>query len=318
MILILSIYYSGGYEKPIRVWNLIRGYLTGVIVLLVIYALLPEGMRFSRVMILMGTLWGIPVILLHRIIPAFLKCRDYELLGQKNRNSLIVGHKEEATRISGIVQFTNPDSEIKGFVSPAPAPEEDLSFIGTTDQLRDIVLINGIDEIIFCAGDISSKNIIRYMSSLSGLKLDFKIAPPESLSIIGSKTIETSGDLFLLSFDSISKEANKRNKRLFDITASMILLIFSPVFFLIFRNFRIIFINIPKVLSGSLTWVGYCMLSDLSSLPMIKKSVFPLSSGLNFSPDKMKSEQLNLFYARDYTVTKDFQVLWRNLITTVR
>jgi len=316
-ILLLSIYYSGGYEKPIRVWNLIRGYLTGVVVLLVIYALLPEDMRFSRVMILMGTLWGIPVILLHRIIPAIFKCRDYELVAQKTKNIVIAGQKEEAVRVSSIIQLTSPDSEILGFVKPTRTPGVDSTFIGTVDQLRDIVLINTIDEIIFCAGDIQSKDIIRYMSSLSGLKVDFRIAPPESISIIGSKSIETSGDMFLMTFDSISKEASKRNKRLFDIVASILLLILSPVFSLIFRNFKIIFPGILKVLSGTYTWVGYCRFSDLSSLPAIKNAVFTLSSGLNNNPDRIKSEQLNIMYARDYSVARDFQVLWRNLVKTV-
>jgi len=285
-----------------------------VIILLVIYALLPETMRFSRAIILSGAAWGIPVLILHRIIPSLFKSEDYELAAQKKRKNIIIGKRDEADRTAGILQITNPETEITGYVSSLNNPETGTPFIGTADQLRDIVLINKIDEIIFCSRDISSKEIISYMSLLSGLKVDFKIAPPESISIIGSNSIKTSDDLFLVSFNSVSKEVNRRNKRLFDILSSLIIIIVSPAFFLIFKSYSKIFTSAFRVISGNYTWVGYCTLSDISVFPQLKKPVFTLSSGLSTVPDKAGSEKLNILYARDYNVLRDFQVLWRNLI----
>jgi len=43
------------------------------------------------------------------------------------------------------------------------------------------------------------------MHTLVSADVDFKIAPPESLSIIGSNSIDTAGDLYIIDVNSISK-----------------------------------------------------------------------------------------------------------------
>ena len=55
---LLAAYLGGGYDKPIRISRLIRGFFTGTIAILVIYALLPETYRFSRALILLGAIWA--------------------------------------------------------------------------------------------------------------------------------------------------------------------------------------------------------------------------------------------------------------------
>ena len=55
------------------------------------------------------------------------------------------------------------------------------------------------------------------MLDLTQLDIEYKIAPPESISIIGSNSIHTAGDLYVVNINSISKRSNKRKKRVFDI-----------------------------------------------------------------------------------------------------
>ncbi len=76
---------------------------------------------------------------------------------------------------------------------------------------------------------IPSGSIIDKMSELKHMQVDYKIAPAESLSIIGSNSINTSGDLFALELNSIDKTANRRNKRFLDIVASITLLLSLPI-----------------------------------------------------------------------------------------
>ena len=59
------------------------------------------------------------------------------------------------------------------------------------DQIDEISAINRVDEIVFCSKDLPSQEIIRIMTRLIGSSVDFKIAPPESLSVIGSNSINT-------------------------------------------------------------------------------------------------------------------------------
>ena len=314
LILILSVTYSGGYKKPVRIWNLIRGYLSGMIILLLVYALLPENLRFSRGMILIGSTVGLPVILLHRIFPALLKFKDYELLAGKIKKTTIAGNKEEAERVAEILKLTDPDSEVTGYISDNPSTGEGISCIGTPDQLEEIVKMNKIDEIIFCARDIQIKDIIQYMSLLSDMDILFKIAPPESVSIIGSNSIQTYSELYLISLSSISSRVNKRNKRIFDVISSLCLITIAPVVFFFFSENKRILRNSFKVISGAYTWVGYCPQSDQDSLPVLTKSIYTLSSGLEANSSSNTSQHLNLIYAKEYSVFQDFRILWMNLV----
>ena len=74
-------------------------------------------------------------------------------------------------------------------------------------------MIHQIDEIIFCAKDLSSQRIIELMSRLVQTNVDFKIAPPESLFLVGSNSIDSAGDLYVIDINSIAKPENKRKEK---------------------------------------------------------------------------------------------------------
>jgi len=68
--------------------------------------------------------------------------------------------------------------------------------------------MHDINEVIFSAKDITSEKIIENMKSLSNTRVDFKIASPESNSVIGSNSKKSSGDLYVIDVNSY-----KRKKR---------------------------------------------------------------------------------------------------------
>ena len=126
-------------------------------------------------------------------------------------------------------------------------------YIGKIKQLSEIVRINRIDEIIFCTGSINSTDIIRSMLDLTNLDVDFKIAPPESISIIGSNSIHSAGDLYVVQLNAISKPANKRRKRIFDLIASTMFLCFSPAIMWTVKDKMNFFRNLFNVLAGNIS-----------------------------------------------------------------
>jgi GT2 family glycosyltransferase len=313
LIWILSIYYSGGYERPVKILKVISGFLTGTLIILVLYALLPEGYRFSRALILLGAAWGLLVVNFHRLLLYFSGLSDYELALSRKKRLIIVGYSEEAQRVSNILRKTQIIPDIAGIVSPGET--SDLSYLGNTAQLPEIVKIHKVDEIVFCARDIASREIIRIMTEVTGMPVDFKIAPPESLSIIGSNSINTAGDLYLINFNSIASGQNKRTKRLFDIGISSAFLISWPFLFPFFSGYRKNLGNAIKVLFSSRTWVSYCQGTDNTGLPTLKKGITDPSFGLT-NPDKETKEKLNMDYARDYKIIIDFSILWRYIFNT--
>ena len=174
--------------------------------------------------------------------------------------------------------------------------------------------IHKIDELVFCSNDIPSRDIIKNMTLLNNEKIEYKIAPPESLSIIGSNSINTSGDLYLIHFNSVGKGSNRRNKRLFDILSSLLLILFSPVLFLFIKKYYKVFFSSFRVLSGEKTWISYCAESDIEKLPGLKKGIFDLWDGPESEKDPDIIDKLNLEYARNYRLSSDLNLLWKKII----
>jgi GT2 family glycosyltransferase len=318
LIWIISLYYAGGYDKPMRLFSFLKGHLVGTVTILVVYALLPMEWRYSRALIFLGSLWAVLGTLAVRLLLHLAGVGDYQLDLNRQKRMVIVGMEEEADRVSKLLQETQARPEIIGFVNPSPGSGTqagDSGFIGPIDQIDEIAAINRVDEIVFCSKDLPSRRIIKIMTMLIGSSVDFKIAPPESLSVIGSNSINTSGDLYTIHFNSIGKESNRRNKRLFDLLSALLLLTTSPLWFLFVKGHFCSVGNTIQVLLGFRTWVGYLQADhrEQPDLPRLKKGV--LSPGLQQTPDALTPEkinEINVVYSKDYRVFNDLLIITRN------
>ena len=312
IIWLISIYYSVGYEKPIRVFNLLKGHITGTFVVLVLYALLPESYRYSRALILLGSLWALIILLVHRLALNFAGFSHYEFYGTRKKKLLIVGREKEVGRVSDILKHSRLRIEITGNVTPDEHPSP--LFLGNIRQLREIVRILKADEVIFCSEDIPAGEIIKNMSLLNEENIDYKIAPPESISIIGSNSIHTAGDLYLVNFNSVSREKNRRIKRLFDLTFSTLLILLAPFLAFFFNRYLFLLSSSVKVILGKYTWISYFKNTDYESLPPLKPGIFEpgaFDNGEILNPIK---DKMNMEYARDYHLSNDLSLLWRNIL----
>jgi GT2 family glycosyltransferase len=311
----LSLFFNNGYDNPIKLKSVFKGTIIGTLIILIVYGLLPKDWQFSRLFILTGTCWVILYYLLSRFyLHAALKGR-FTLSPDKNKKYVIVGTIQEARRVSDLLKQTNDTIELIEFVSPEELKSDE--FVGTINQLDQIVFIHGIHEVIFCAKDTTAQTIITWMSALSNYAINFKIAQPESMFLIGSNSIDTAGDLYILNINSISRKSNIRNKRTFDILLSMVLFVFLPILVLRFRNKKKFIQNIFEVIIGNKSLVGYSILNlkKLRHLPKIKNGILtPLDLVANL--DQELTDKLNLIYARDYKIGTDFKILlkaWRKL-----
>ena len=152
------------------------------------------------------------------------------------------------------------------------------------------------------------------MSELHNSQVNYKIAPEDSLSIIGSNSINTSEDLFIISISSIIKSSNKRSKRFLDIISSFIFIITFPVGMFFVKNPLGYFKNIFAVLLGNKSWVGYYKKNIcIDRLPKIKTGIInPVDVFKNKKISDESINKLNLFYARDYKVFNDINIIIKN------
>ncbi len=312
IIWLTSVYLSGGYDRPINLFRIFRGLFSGTVFILVVYSLLDETLRFSRALTLLGALWGYISMTGTRLTMNMLGIRSFELGDNKNKRYIVVGEKQEAERVAGLLSSIESQPAFIGLVNHNNEQNITGAFIGTFDQVKDIINIYKINEIIFCAKNIPARLIIDKMSELQNPNIDFKIAPPESLSLIGSNSINTAGDLYTLELNSINKVINRRNKRSLDFISSIILLFSLPLsIFLIKKPFGYIQ-NIFKVMFAGSTWVGYCHTKshDSDKLPMLKPGILDPAVALNtkhLSDDTL--DRLNLLYARDYKIKNDLNII---------
>lgn len=303
-------YLSGGYDKPFRFLKMIRGVLVGTAIILIIYSLLPENYRFSRALILFGTAYTILVYLVTRVIYNAAGISQFKFkTEQKSKRIVIIGSEEEFDRVFNLLKETRINAGFVGFVSNNDNGVKHQYYIGNFNQVNEIVDVHAINEIIFCAKNISSQNIIDKMLTLVTKGVDFKIAPPESLSIIGSNSIDTAGDLYVIDINNVGKPENRRKKRLFDLTSAGLLLLLSPILIFVQKN-KINFIsNCFRVLLGIYSWVGYGK-APRKDLPSLKPSVLTPAdvSTAGLQPDKVNL--LFLSYSKDYSVEKDIKIVF--------
>ncbi|NCA86086.1 MAG: glycosyltransferase [Clostridia bacterium] len=311
VVWLLSVYLSGGYDKPINFFRIFKGLFAGTVAILVIYSLLDESMRFSRAVILLGALWGYIAMTGIRLLFRILGFQDFKVGLTHNKRYLVVGDSDEAERVAKLLSTIEMQPAFIGLVSPQPSA--DSAFTGSMDEIADIANIYKINEIIFCAKSIPSRSIIDKMTELQSLHVEFKIAPPESLSLIGSNSINTAGDLYTMEINPIGTYPNRRNKRLLDVMISLVMLPSLPVLIFMVKRPAHFVGNIIMVLFARKTWVGYCPTKDVNTrLPGIKRGVLNPANALaidNLSNDTL--ERLNLLYARDYKVKTDLDIITR-------
>lgn len=314
-IWLFSVYLSGGYDRPIRLIKIFQGIALGTVFILVVYALLSESYRFSRAILILGAVWGLTAMTILRLILHLSGFKRYRIGGEsKNKRFIIVGQKDEAERVAELLHKTWLTPVFVGLVSIKNNTEKGDQFIGTIDQLPEIIPIYKISEVIFCSKNLPHQVIIDKMSELQHLRIDFKIAPEDSLSIIGSNSINTSGDLYTVDINSISSTRNLRNKRFLDILTALVLLILLPINVFIVRKPAGLLSNIFKVFFARRSWVGYNTEdpAELEKLPQIKTGILHPEDA--FKKKRLNPEitgKLNLIYARDYNFTTDLNIIFR-------
>lgn len=311
LIWLFAVFISGGYDRPFKAFRLARGLALGTIIILVIYALLPDSLRFSRALILLGSIWALAAMFMSRAITHLVFFQNLRLENRDHQRLLIAGSGQEPHRIARMLRQSGNTAFI-GLVSTQPLEKPEEGYIGNMQQIKELIEIYKVDELIFCASEIPSQEIINYMSGLQPLPVNFKIAPPESLYIIGSNSIDTFGSLFAVNVHAINKIANRRNKKLFDLLVASALFLAYPLIFWLMRSPLGLFKNILMVAIGKRTWVGYTPMAQNKMLPPLKKAILSTADAYgNSQLEPQTLYNLNSLYAKEYRVENDLHILFR-------
>ncbi|MEY4852428.1 MAG: hypothetical protein RIS99_823, partial [Bacteroidota bacterium] len=248
---LLSMYLSGGYDRPFKPWKLLRGLALGTTITLAAYGLLDESVRFSRGMLLVGALLGGIGLIGFRWILIKVGLGQWKNNSQTDLRTIIIGSETEVERVLGLLQKANSSIRFLGSIDPSSANKG----LGDILELPKIASDLQLEQIIFCGASLSNTSIIQNMEQLKR-KYFFKIVPKESSFLIGSQSVETPGVLYSKDFNlAYFSPSNQRNKRILDLLICLFFLFTFP-YFLFSKRRNLIFANLRSVFLGRKNWVG--------------------------------------------------------------
>lgn len=317
-IALLAMFLNGAYDKPYSRKTSWLGFGWAVLSILVIYAILPSGLRTSRMVIVMGSLLYMIFLILTRwkLFPWSVSAgNNYH---KEERRAIIVAGPEESNRIKEVINRSRDHIEIIGTVSPGEIPNIDPNqTLGRISQLDDIVRVHRIKEIIFSAQDVPFSKFTSEITSL-GPSLRYMLAASATMNIVGSMNRDTEGESYALRVNfNLSHPASLRAKRIFDFVASLTILIISPFLFFFINPKHGLWKNIFLVLTGKRTWVSYHPGDPMSfSLPSLPPGILSPEYPNDENPASRRLEHIHYVYARDYHWTTDLAILtaqWRRI-----
>jgi GT2 family glycosyltransferase len=311
---VTTVWLSGGYDGRYEFRRLIRGLVTGTVMLAAVYGLLDLGYRPSRVLLLLGALWALVATVGLRLLLHLLEFSNLNIGSNRIANLVIVGSAAECARVQELLRQSGIQKNMIGLVSPDPA---ESSLGAGLNDLGEVVRVYRVNELIFCSKDLPARDILTWMTRL-GPQISYKIVPEESLSIIGSSNRNEPGELYTIDIRyNIAEARQRRNKRVFDLTICLFLLVAAPFWLLLSPRRGVLLRHWLPVLLGRYTWVGYAPNPDNSPLPYLRSGVFSPVNAFRTAPvqDAMIA-RLNFLYAKDWQVWRDIEVLGRVLFRT--
>lgn len=308
-IWLFSMYFGGVYDPPRSGGRFLRSILVGSLLIAALYGFLDTDLRSSRMLIVLGTLWALSILAFVRILVNFMQSGNLGFNDIKKSNLMIVGNEAEADRVLRLLQRAEVPFNFLGWVrtNDITSLQSMPDALGHVGNLAELVHFYKPHEIIFCAADLSTQDIMRWMGRL-GANIDFKILPEGSLSIIGSNSKNTAGDLYTVELRfKIDSAAAKRNKRTLDIVLCLFTLPLLP-FWMLRKGYKVLS-HWFSVILGKSTWVGYAPEDpNIDDLPKLRRGFFsPLSSFKKTPSETSTIHRLNMLYAKDYSTNMDIE-----------
>jgi GT2 family glycosyltransferase len=311
-IWLIALFFSGGYDARSSVGQLVRGILAGTVTIAAVYGFLNLEYRSSRAIIVLGTLWALALLPSLRLLRHFIKEGNFDLSNTTEKRLLIIGSPPEIRRTQDLLNQARVRKNLIGVVELNNAVFS-LQHLGSLDQLEVLTKIYHIDELVFCAKDMANQVIMHWMMQL-GAKLEYKILPEDSQTIIGSSSKDQSGELYTVDVRfQIASPRNRREKRLFDIISAGLIGLFFPLQWLFVSKKRLELSQCLAVITGKKSWVGYhAIFGGNVDLPQLRAGVLTPLSGLGLpKADESTIRRLNFLYAKDYIWQEDLRILWR-------
>ncbi len=305
LLFLIASYYSGLYDNGFKQKRLNHSTIIAFALLLSVYALLPESVRFSRGILVFGSLLAFILMTLTRWGLVKWNVIEGNEKSDEHRQTLIVGTQKEFEEVNTIMQNAGMEERVLGRID---VNGNKTNAIGKIEDIHRLLTTYSMKELIFCEGELSFKKIIGLMKIQRNIRIKFYAS--NATGIIGSNSKKISGK-FISSDKKIklSLPINRRNKNFIDVVVSICFLITFPLHLLTQKNPLQFFKNVFDTMLLNRTWVGYAF--SEATMPKLKSGVLT-TTGLPASLNTLPAESLvasDKWYATDYDVWVDLKLI---------
>ncbi len=314
-IWIFTMWLMGNYDRRTGLKNFLLGFFLGIVLNLTLYALLPLELRFSRAILLIGSIVILVIILLNKFMVNKWSTGKFSSERPLKKKLLLVGSVNGVNEIEELLHSSQIKFERVGVFAPENLESSNTGYLSFSNHLAKLAEVTKANEIIFSSKSVPYKAISKSMSMLPNY-VSMKIAGRNFSNIIGSDSNKEAGELYTIDIDyRIKRPVMVRMKRSLDLFFSFFALLISPIRWIIIGLDLKAFSEPFRVLLNQRTWIGYDQeIFELNALPHLKGGIFSASGHLGkqyYSINEMR--RINEFYARNYNVVLDIEIFFKSI-----
>ncbi|MDE0986712.1 MAG: glycosyltransferase family 2 protein [Schleiferiaceae bacterium] len=285
---LFGLWLSGVYFKNNRPIVMVRSMIATTLILGFFYGLLPEELRFSRALLMLGALGGLSAMLGWRAVLSVVSGKSMFEGAPKQPRILFFGAKSSKTALDDILHASG--------ITPSFYWEEEPKFDNEDWllKLKALVHLHRINELIVDISQVSNQRLIGILTSL-GEQTSVKSLLPENKYIIGSDSSLTQGETYRKSQQTADPQY-LRQRRVFEITATSLLITLAPLTLVFaiatgrFNAWKLWIRYSADVLTGKRSLVGYSRsLSEKFNVPPLPPPIFDICSVLPVELDYMQN-----------------------------
>ncbi|MCC6840730.1 MAG: glycosyltransferase family 2 protein [Flavobacteriales bacterium] len=287
----------GAYDRPLNLWNIPKGFGALLLVVLLAQGWTPGGPLAMLQLLAMA----MAALLLPRVVVRALRGNQSTPMAPEPATVLVVGSQRESKLALGLLWQTHFGLKKEVTMEPEVAMAAD-----GVQALQAAISKEHVDEVVFCAKDMSMRHVIGLLEQLRSTGVVFKISQPNAAFIIGPGTTESLRDLLVLPGHAVNSSASLRRRRTLDVVLSLLLLATLPLGIWFIQDKGGAVRNCFGVLGGKRTWVGYAATAPDRRLPKIRPGVIRPSNALRAVQGSTGVQRADLEYAKDYSAWNDF------------
>ena len=288
LVWLFGLWLSGVYFKNNRPIVMVRSMIVTTLFIGFTYGLLPDELRFSRALLLLGALGGLSAMLGWRAVLSVLSGKPMFEGATKQPRILFFGSKYSKGALDDILHSSG--------IIPSFYWEEVPNF-NNDDwllKLQALVRLHRINELIVDVSEVSNTRLISILTLL-GEQTSVKSLMPEQKFIIGSDSSLTQGTTYRKSQQTADPQY-LRQRRVFEITATFLVVSLAPMTLVCalatgrFSAWKLWIRYSGHIMTGEKSLIGYSRsLSEKFNVPPLPHPIFDICSVLPSELDYMQN-----------------------------